>query len=376
LEYKNKNNTSIDTNENNTSIDKKDKEIFDNYLVKNSISEFKKSINNYDYLYNATKINANGKSYDYSLTPLGAKNIGDFLLTRVVYKVGDFAKTYYVVLKIMPDYVVTYGGSVDNAAPEADGTIISNYNNIKTIASIDANGLYKSEDLTGLYGYLAISHRNTRDGELAVKNFDITLPVEDVIDAITFNKRANLHEKVFYRKTSANDISHSRWIPMNGKNKVEFDDSNYNENLKNIEYYKYNNETNIAGETNEIKFAEVKEIFFGSQYYYFEGVDKFEYKYRVYFKFEATKRTPEIINSITISEDGLFDLGAQYQELSIGTSSTETETEAARLSINASSLKDPLSTNTDVQMIKFRGIEAWQYDADYKNQLPDKQDLI
>lgn len=372
LEYTNENNTSIDTNENNTSIDKKDKEIFDNYLVKNSISEFKKSINNYDYLYNATKINANGKSYDYSLTPLGAKNIGDFLLTRVVYKVGDFAKTYYVVLKIMPDYVVTYGGSVDNAAPEADGTIISNYNNIKTIASIDANGLYKSEDLTGLYGYLAISHKNTRDGELAVKNFDITLPVEDVIDAITFNKRANLHEKVFYRKTGSNDISHSRWIPMNGKNKVEFDDSNYNENLKNIEYYKYNNETNIAGETNEIKFAEVKEIFFGSQYYYFEGVDKFEYKYRVYFKFEATKRTPEIINSITISEDGLFDLGAQYQELSIGTSSTETETEAARLSINASSLKDPLSTNTDVQMIKFRGIEAWQYDADYKNQLPDK----
>lgn len=349
-------------------IDSKDKEIIDSYLTKYNITNgFNKSIKGKDYLYNATKINANGSYYDYSLTPLGAKNTGDYLLTSVKYKVGGFERVYYVVLKIVPDYVVSYGGSVDNAAPESNGTIISNYNNMKTFAAIDVDGssrYYKSEQLTGENGYMTIYHKNTSDSELAVKNFEIKMLVNDVIDAISFNNISNIKEKVFYKNFDGTINLSDKWKPKDkeGNNVIIGIDLNIYDSIYTYDY------DSSAG---EISFRKVKEIFFGSQYYYFEGVDDYGYKFRLYFKFEATKRSPEIVNSITISEEGLFDLGALYQTLTIANTSSG-ESAGTKLSINASSLKEPLSADTNVQVVKFRGIEAWQYEKDYTKKIDDK----
>lgn len=326
-------------------------ELVNSYLNKKdyNIGEFKRSVNdngsddnvyNLNYVFRGAISNSNENVYDYTLIPYGAKNTGDYVLGKLVYNVGDFTRVYYVVFKIVSDYVVSFAGSADNATEEENGTIISNFDNVNTISETRSEGQYQYYNdftLTGQSGYVSIKHKNNPSaGELSTKNFDIIISEDKMIESVSYNKQENLNQKIFTKISSSQK---SDWA--------------YNEGAKR---YSYNDK-----DGKDILFNNVVAVIFGDQNYYFEGTDDYGYKYRLYFRLQATKPTPSISNSITITEEEFLDLGAVYQELSI----TKQSGGQNNYVINSSSPQTPNSELSKVKLLNFQNIETWQFGENY-----------
>lgn len=147
------------------------------------------------YLQMSAVLNAGGAAYDYTLLPLGADNLGDYVLTEVVYNSLGFTKTFYVVIKIEPDYVVSYGGNEIETDPETG--IVSNVGDqIYNIASI-AGGEYNEFTLTSTSsqsGYVSVKHKNGDNAniELATSRFDITFIIGGkIVEGVEYNNTDN-----------------------------------------------------------------------------------------------------------------------------------------------------------------------------------------
>lgn len=306
------------------------------------------------YIFTSGIRNSSTNVCDYSMIPFGAKNLGDYVLGKIDYKAGEFTKTFYVVIKVVPDYIVTYGGSVDNAGIEEEGAIVSNLDNPNRIAETTTitqdnatQTVYTDFVLAGAEdAYLSITHKNgtgTKQ-ELSVSKFDITLPEETVIDSLKYNVQININNKL-----KPNNASDWDWTDRD----YQFDREVVDDN---------NNETQVKA----LSFTKVIEVVFGNQYYMIEGKDVYGYTYRLYFMLQATKQTPVAKNSIEITENGFFDIGVQYEMLSISheTSSNDEIT----YHINSIPVV-PTAVSSEVPLVVLEGIEAWLFDKDYTTTL-------
>lgn len=341
------------------------------------------------YLQMSAVLNAGGAAYDYTLLPLGADNLGDYVLTEVVYNSLGFTKTFYVVIKIEPDYVVSYGGNEIETDPETG--IVSNVGDqIYNIASI-AGGEYNEFTLTSTSsqsGYVSVKHRNGDNAniELATSRFDITFMIGGkIVEGVEYNNTDNTAQKL------EADLRSGRWIgyDANGhqlsdlqKTEIKDDDGNSTigfklqgkctvegckdkDNFVDVTYLKLAN-----GKTT--LFENAKEVIFGSQYFYVTAEDPYGFKYEVYFSLESSYTEPYIeSDSIAITEGEYFDISAKYESLTIQTEDAD-PIDKHYISATPQSAQ---STDAYTSIIEISGIEAYLFAENPSKPDPDKDDL-
>ncbi len=319
----------------------------DKYLEALRLTEFNKSLDGKnDYLFYAEVKNASNKICDYTLLALGAKNGGDFVLGEITYTSGEFEKIFYVVINIMPDYVISFGESTSNSTIETDG-VVSNVNNIRTISQVeetDGSVYYNDFDMTGENGFISVKHKNGSNTnlELSSRNFNISMPINHKYDATEYNNEANIKEKIFYEESENKTL----WLQDRSYSIINID--------KKID------------EIKDATFKNVKEVIFANQYYMIEGVDAYGFTFRAYFLLQATGTTPAVAGQISLMENGYFDVGAKYQYLTI----EKEESSEDGLYINSIS-KNPEIADANVSLVTIQGMEAWIFDKDY-TLIPDE----
>ena len=282
-----------------------------------------------EYLLYTALLTNGQRIYDYNLLPLGAKNTGDYQELKITYTASGFTKTFNVVVKIMPDYIVNFGGSTENYQLEQNGSIIANQN-INIISEIvEGGGSYKSFTLAGGdNGYLSIKHQygNNTQAELSTSSFEITMTKDQVIEATTYNDSTNVSSK-FTGIT----------FDSNGKATLS-----------------------SALASAPLTFTGVKEVVFANQYYFIDGVDSYDYKFRLYFMLQSKNSTPSAVEeTVQIKENGYFDIGATYEYLTM----TAGESSGDKTPLYISSIeKHPENTDTNITLIEIQGIKAWLFD--------------
>ncbi|MBQ8792367.1 MAG: hypothetical protein IJZ62_01980, partial [Clostridia bacterium] len=280
------------------------------------------------YLYYAQVVNASKRTYDFYFIPQGADNDGDFVLTKITYGVGDFTKTYYVVIKIVPDYQVRFG---DVRAESEDG-VVSNKDNPYIVKNLASSGnKYETFTLAGDGGHLSIKHKNGNNTskELSVSGFTVKMREGDSTEI--YNNQTNVASKL------STDLSSTDWASTEITKMV----------ANNLKEYTLTNKTSLT-------FSNVKEVVFANQYYVINGEDDFGFKYEIYFTLQVTGPAPAVTADLYIKEGEAFDIALQYELLSF-----DSETNSI-----SSETKIPSATTTsEYKLINLLGIEAYFADA-------------
>lgn len=303
-------------------------------------------------------------TYDYTLLPLGAKNQGDYELIRFVYSNAGFTKEFYVVVKIMPDFSVKYGGSEGNAKDE--GTFVSNIDSIYTISSMPNEGnnnVYSAFTLLGENGHLSIKHRNgdNTNNELSTK-FKLTMSLNENIDSIVYNNDTNVSQKLMSKgseeSNSIENLYDQGWTTDDKGSLPKWGESIGETILNGYSYL------NLDNSNNTLTFTNIPIVIFGTQYFMIEGTDIYNYKFRLYFCLQPPQgyTTPSSIqDTIKLTELEYFDIGAQYESLEIQKTTDKEEDKNIHIVSTPSS---PSSTD-NVKLIELQGIKAWVFAYDY-----------
>lgn len=338
------------------------------------------------YLQMSAVLNAGGAAYDYKLLPLGADNLGDYVLTEIVYNSLGFTKTFYVVIKIEPDYVVSYGGNEIETDPETG--IVSNVGDqIYNIASI-TGGKYNEFTLTSTSsksGHVSVKHKNGDNAniELATSRFDITFMIGGkIVEGVEYNNTDNVAQKLEldlihgYSGEQENGQANIRWIgydyagnQLTALQKTEIKDG---EDVTGFKLQGNNSESELVdvaylklAEGQTTVFDSAKEVIFGSQYFYITAEDPYGFKYEVYFSLESSYTEPYIeSDSIAITEGEYFDISAKYESLTI---QTEEADDVDKHYISA--LPQSATATGGTSVIEISGIEAYLFAED-----PSKDD--
>lgn len=341
------------------------------FMTLNGIDEFKHYATytgtNYDqgtneYIAYSPMRNASGAIYDASVMPLGAQVNGDFVLSKITYSSeGGYSETFYVVYKVMPDYIVSFSGSTENYTISTDEEgfgVISNVNNPFGVYSITNDGSqnnYSAFTLTSTdstEGELSIKHQygNNTSTEYSTTNFDITLTLNQTISGRAINNKENFDQKFAYDDGSANLTD---WQAKDSGGEEETDSDQ-------ISYYTYNSKTNA------ITFGAVKEVIFGNQYYMIEGVDVYGYKYQFYFYLRSQYTQPSIASTgqnPVLKELDYFDIGSIYTMLNIEYSAGSAENDPGSYAINTNDVS-PVSS-AEVPLINIANVGTYFFDRDY-----------
>ncbi len=341
------------------------------FMTLNGIDEFKHYATytgtNYDqgtneYIAYSPMRNASGAIYDASVMPLGAQVNGDFVLSKITYSSdGGYSETFYVVYKVMPDYIVSFSGSTENKTISTDEEgfgVVSNVNNPFGVYSITNDGSqnnYSAFTLTSTdstKGELSIKHEhgNNTSTEYSTSNFDITLTLNQTISGRAINNKENFDQKFAYDDGSANLTD---WQAKDSGGEEETDSDQ-------ISYYTYNSKTNA------ITFGAVKEVIFGNQYYMIEGVDVYGYKYQFYFYLRSQYTQPSIASTgqnPVLKELDYFDIGSIYTMLNIEYSAGSAENDPGSYAINTNDVS-PVSS-AEVPLINIANVGTYFFDRDY-----------
>lgn len=301
-------------------------------------------------------------TYDYTLLPLGAKNQGDYELIKFTYTNSGFTKEFYVVVKIMPDYSVKYGGSEGNAKDE--GTYVSNIDSIYTISAMEENyehgNVYSQFTLLGENGHLSIKHTNgdNTNNELA-NTFTLVMNLNENIDSVVFNNDINISQKLMVNGTKDDGTTILNLYDQGWENLPSWDNKEEsafeNENIEQLVL----NTTN-----NGLVFKNIPIVIFGTQYYMIEGKDYYNYTFRLYFCLQPPQgyTTPSSTQeTIQLTELEYFDVGAQYELLQIQ------KTTEAKDDKNIHIVSNPRTPETtdNVSLVELQGIKAWTFAYDY-----------
>lgn len=301
-------------------------------------------------------------TYDYTLLPLGAKNQGDYELIKFTYTNSGFTKEFYVVVKIMPDYSVKYGGSEGNAKDE--GTYVSNIDSIYTISAMEENyehgNVYSQFTLLGENGHLSIKHTNgdNTNNELA-NTFTLVMNLNENIDSVVFNNDTNISQKLMVNGTEDDGTTILNLYDQGWENLPSWDNKEEsafeNENIEQLVL----NTTN-----NGLVFKNIPIVIFGTQYYMIEGKDYYNYTFRLYFCLQPPQgyTTPSSTQeTIQLTELEYFDVGSQYELLQIQ------KTTEAKDDKNIHIVSNPRTPETtdNVSLVELQGIKAWAFAYDY-----------
>ena len=333
-----------------TSIDENTAALLDTYITKygnsyNNFTKFKLTVEDYidvtqgtAYLSPSPITNANKYTYDYKMFPLGAQNLGDYVLTRITYSVSGFEKVFYVVIKITPDYTVSYGGSTANANTDSNtGIIANNGDKIYNITNINSSGNYSSFTLTSsstANGYVSVKHSND-DAEYATSNFTLTLEKNQTIDGLTYNDSDNVSQKLSADLGRAWKESGNKYTLTSGENST---------------------------------FASAKEVIFGTQYYMVSATDKYGFTYQIHFSLSSQQNPYFDGETITLTEGDYFDIGAEFKQLIISENSSD-----GNYSITADPTPPIQTADLSMILVEIKGIDAYLF-RDAPNELEEDTD--
>lgn len=326
----------------------------DNYIeTYHLLNGFTLSYNgsNYNYMSYSARLNSSNSAYDYTLFANGAKLTGDYVLGKITYQSNGFIKEYYVVIKIEPDYIVTFDGSSENATKDETRGVISNIDNVHNVSdlsTIDQTTTYNQFILTGdkntdssatAKSIISIKHRygSNTSVELSTANFTLTMPGEKLIDGQTYNNETNFTQKL--------SNAMSGWEEYNGVLTY----------LPKVE----------LGSTNRTAtyITDANEVIFGSQYFYIQGEDRYGYKFEIYFSLQSANPLPRVEQGgerMNLVELSYFDVGANFETVSVSK-----EGENGQYEYKVSSKPTSPSSIGGVTMIEVQGIEAYLFNEEY-----------
>lgn len=349
--------------------DSKVKDILNKYFDEYDFTKFTNiapNKNTEQYLSFSKKDNIIDKNtkytYDYTLLPLGAKNQGDYELIKFTYTNSGFTKEFYVVVKIMPDYSVKYGGSEGNAKDE--GTYVSNIDSKYIISAMEENyehgNVYSQFTLLGENGHLSIKHTNgdNTNNELA-NTFTLVMNLNENIDSVIYNNDTNISQKLMVNGTENDGETVLNLYDQGWENLPSWDNKEEsafeNENIEQLVL----NTTN-----NGLVFKNIPIVIFGTQSYMIEGRDNYNYTFRLYFCLQPPQgyTTPSPVEEpIQLTELEYFDVGAQYELLQIQ------KTTEAKDDKNIHIVSNPRTPETtdNVSLVELQGIKAWTFAYDY-----------
>lgn len=301
-------------------------------------------------------------TYDYTLLPLGAKNQGDYELIKFTYTNSGFTKEFYVVVKIMPDYSVKYGGSEGNAKDE--GTYVSNIDSKYIISAMEENyehgNVYSQFTLLGENGHLSIKHTNgdNTNNELA-NTFTLVMNLNENIDSVVYNNDTNISQKLMVNGTENDGETVLNLYDQGWENLPSWDNKEEsafeNENIEQLVL----NTTN-----NGLVFKNIPIVIFGTQSYMIEGKDYYNYTFRLYFCLQPPQgyTTPSPVEEpIQLTELEYFDVGAQYELLQIQKTTEAKDDKNIHIVSNP---RTPEPTD-NVSLVELQGIKAWTFAYDY-----------
>lgn len=335
----------------------------DYYLSAYHLDSFALSYNEsaYNYMSYSARLNSSMAAFDYTLFPNGAKLNGDYVLGEITYQSNGFTKTYYVVLLIKPDYIVTFDGSSENATKDETTGVISNIDNVYNISSLTTTGentTYNTFILTGDQktnasatekSIISIKHKNgsNTNVELSTSNFTLTMPQEKSVDGQTYNNQTNINQKLADALKNPNNSA--GWTETNGI-------WTYGGNLGDAS----RRATKIDG---------AKEVIFGSQYFYIQGEDRYGYKFELYFSLQSSNPIPRVEQGgerLRLEELSYFDVGANFETVTV------TKGEDA---YKVTSRPTSPSGSGNVTMIEVQGVESYLFNEEYaKGTEPDAQE--
>ena len=325
----------------------------DYYLSAYHLDSFALSYNEsaYNYMSYSARLNSSMAAFDYTLFPNGAKLNGDYVLGEITYQSNGFTKTYYVVLLIKPDYIVTFDGSSENATKDETTGVISNIDNVYNISSLTTTGentTYNTFILTGDQktnasatekSIISIKHANgsNTNVELSTSNFTLTMPQEKSVDGQTYNNQTNINQKLAEALKNLNNSA--GWTETNGI-------WTYGGNLG-------------AADRKATKIDGAKEVIFGSQYFYIQGEDRYGYKFELYFSLQSSNPIPRVEQGgarLRLEELSYFDVGANFETVTV------TKGEDA---YKVTSRPTSPSGSGNVTMIEVQGVESYLFNEEY-----------
>ena len=286
--------------------------------------------------------------YDYEITANGASNDGNYVNLNLVYKIGNFEKTFALRAYVVSDYEI-YHGSATQTTYKEEGKFISNINSPLQIKeeniSSENNEIYEDIVIAGTNedAYLSVVHANDRISERSVSAFNYTLEEKVTIEDKTYNIENNVTSKLNFGQ----NLEQNDWT-------------------KTSNVWKWNKGTNT-----DLILQGVKIVNFGTQYYRLVAEDGYGYKFYVYFEIISSDGSEPSIanNNLNLTEGEEVAFGAQYTLLKVepGESSTSGDVTTTKLNINASTVEPDAFSGNDAgkQVIKIQNLQAWGFDNDY-----------
>lgn len=261
--------------------------------------------------------------YDFYLYAQGCAVDGDYALLEFTYTVGGQTKTFYIVVKIIPDYQVTIANTTVAEAGEVNA-VTGDYDNY--VSNKERPYEFTPDDSTSM---MLASSDQTADQLISVvrKNWNST----------------NIANTFTYKITEQQDGTGLNTVSSIGKLNLGQGSS-------------WDKEGSVYTNTADPISIKPAEVIFGVKSYMVEISDMFGYNIRFYFNLvPSSDQQPvvyEAVSTTTFVEGTPFDIGLVHDQISVQTVEDQTE-----VTVNPSQVP----TSNDVSSIILQNIDAWGY---------------
>ena len=247
---------------------------------------------------------------DYNIVGLGAGNGGNYVALKLTYTVTvkeqAYPKTFYIVVRVMPDYTITYSGAPGVDLDENGYYVNQLENEIYRLNSLQegSDELYTPVNVAGGSGnnIVTVVHKNGTDrSDYAARNFDYYLNLDYTVDQNVYNNSTNVDKKL------SSVITQRGW----GNKNTSSTNPTTNEAT---DWYCWQNVNNELA----LSLSQAKIVNFASQSYRLEAVDAYGYRFGVCFNLESVNgEVPFIADGAYLNEGRDFDLGVEYNALTV-----------------------------------------------------------
>ena len=321
-------------------------------------NEFKYQTTSGDDYLRFTPIKDNDKVYDYYLFGEGADNNGTYVLLKLTYEVSSTIdtvsstnKTFYFVVKLIPDYNVTIGGmQVATAGVVTDGAA-SNEDNPYNFVPDDKKEFNIATNNDSIISFV----RSNWDSSNIAKSLTYTLTEQ--VSGNGYNEKTNTG------KLQINIKGTKGWT---SEVKTDSQSGEYSQTLY---IYKWENTDGASNELNLVPSS----IAFGQKLYMLEITNSWGFEIEFYFTLSSpTSQNPVIstaYSDATFTEGEKFDVGVIYDKIvanknDMGTPENEKD-DKYDLTMQRDIL--PEDNSGAVKMIVVDNIATWGINAEAQN---------
>ena len=271
-----------------------------------SSNEFKYQTTSDDDYLSFTPIKDNDKVYDYYLFGEGTDNNGTYVLLKLTYEVSSTTdtvssttKTFYFVVKLIPDYNVTIGGmQVATAGVVTDG-VASNEDNPYNFVPDDQSVFNIATNSNSIISFV----RSNWDSSNIAKSLTYTLTEQ--VSGNGYNEKTNTG------KLQINVKGTKGWAQEEkpqGSGQVGGDGQT-------LYIYKWEN---TSGASNELRLIPTS-IAFGQKLYMLEITNSWGFEIEFYFTLSSPSSQNPVISTAysdaTFTEGEKFDVGVIYDKI-------------------------------------------------------------